>query len=412
MSEASRYTASLPYLTAELPGIGGVIKRYDEDFIVEEWPLYPAAGEGTHTYFMIEKRGLTTLAAIRILAAKLGRKHQEFGYAGLKDAHAVTRQMLSIEHVDPARIESLSLSRIRILSVTRHTNKIKLGHHSANQFSLKIRDTIESPLPRATAIFDVLRARGVPNYFGLQRFGTRGDNAKIGRAILHDDYDEAIAIMLGRPAPGDQPASRRARELFDAGDLRGAAAAWPRHLSPPIRACRALVQSGGDAKAAWRTVHHTLRKLYVSSVQSELFNRVLARRIAAIDRLQDGDIAWKHRNGASFLVEDAALEQPRCDAFEISPTGPLPGRRTTEAQGEPGRLEEELMHEAGLTREQMRIRDGTKLDGARRPLRVPPADATIDAGQDDRGPFLHLSFALPPGAYATNVTREICKTDA
>lgn len=399
----------LPFLTADLPGIGGVIKRYDEDFVVEELPLYPASGTGTHTYFVLEKRGLTTPAAIDLVARALGCNRRDFGYAGLKDAHGITRQRVSIEHIDPRRVESLEFSRIRIHSIIQHTNKIKLGHLSGNHFDIKLRDTAESSAAPVAATLDVLTRRGVPNYFGPQRFGARGDNAVIGRAILRDDYDEAIAQLLGRPGLIDRGEVRKARELFDAGDVTAAADTWPRGMDTQRRVCRALIKNNSDAKRAWRAVDHSLRKLYVSAVQSELFNKVLARRIATLDGLVEGDIAWIHRNGACFRVEDPAIEQPRCVAFEISPTGPLFGRRMTEPGGTAGELESEVRAQSGLTKEQIRVKDGTKLDGARRPLRVPLGVVQTDEGEDDRGYYLRLSFTLPPGAYATCVTREVCK---
>ncbi|MEK6800008.1 MAG: tRNA pseudouridine(13) synthase TruD [Planctomycetota bacterium] len=411
MSITDTRVANLPYLTPDLPGAGGVIKRYDEDFIVEELPLYLPSGQGTHVYFQIEKRGLPTLAAIQHLARALGRQPRDIGYAGLKDAHGVTRQMLSLEHIDPARVSSVSLSRIKVLSVDRHTNKLKLGHLAGNRFVVGIRETAEDALPAAKQVFDILIRRGVPNYFGPQRFGARGDNAAIGLALLNDDYSEALALVLGRPGPADHGEARRARERFDAGDYSAAAEAWPRGVfAQQSRICRAMAKAGGDARKAWRAVDHTLRKFYLSAFQSALFNQVLAERIAAIDHLHTGDVAYKHANGACFHVEDAALEQPRCEAFEISPTGPLFGKRMTDTRGEPGQLEAGVLARSGITREQLVARDGGKLDGARRPLRVPLTNATIDARTDDRGPVLQISFSLPAGAYATNVAREICKS--
>ncbi len=408
-AEPTNLEDRLPYLTADLPGVGGAIKRYDEDFVVEELPLYEPSGEGTHTYFAIEKRGLPTPAAIKLIASRLGKRPHDIGYAGLKDAHGVTRQMLSVEHVDPEQIERLELSRISVLSIDRHTNKLKLGHLAGNRFAIKIRDTVAAPLPIGRSIVEVLTARGVPNYFGPQRFGARGDNAAVGLAVLRDDYEEAIALILGRVGPADQGEVRRARELFDDGDLQAAADAWPRRFDSNARLCRALIRVDGDAGRAWRAVDHTMRRFYISAVQSDLFNRVLARRVANLDRLETGDIAWIHRNGACFHVEDAAIEQPRCDAFEISPSGPLFGRKMTEASGPPGQLEANVLAETGLEKGAIRSKDATRLTGARRPLRVPLSTPIIEDGDDDRGPYLRLTFDLPPGAYATGVTREICK---
>lgn len=401
--------SDLPYLTRDLPGVGGAIKRCDDDFIVEEMPRYEASGEGTHIYFQIEKRGMTTPAAIRLIADALGRRPQEIGYAGLKDAHSVARQMLSIEHINPAKVTGLSLARIRVVSTSRHTNKIKLGHLAGNRFEIKIRDTAEGALARAEPVVERLASRGVPNYFGPQRFGVRGDNALVGLAVLHGDLESAIALILGRPGRFERDDVRRARELFDKGDFAAAADAWPRELKGPGRVCRALTDGGGDPRKAWRAVDHSLRKLYFSAVQSELFNRVLTKRIDSIDMVQAGDVAWKHANGACFVVEDASVEQPRCNAFEISPTGPLFGRKMKEPSGDPLEIEQQALSHTKLGAAQLRAQDGAKLDGARRPLRVPLQDPRLDSGTDNNGPYLRIAFALPPGSYATVVTREICK---
>lgn len=399
----------LPYLTADLEGVGGEIKRYDEDFVVEEIPRYPASGEGTHVYFTIEKRGLTTHRAIGMIARALGKRDQDIGYAGLKDAHGVTRQTMSVEHVEPLKVESLKFDKMRIVSVTRHTNKLKLGHLAGNRFILRIRNTLNSPLQRAKPIFDMLVARGVPNYFGPQRFGVRGDNAIIGQAVLCEDFDKVIALMLGKPTPMDRGDAKKARELFDAGDLEASATYWQKGFREQAKLCRALIQVKGNVRKAWRTVHHSMRKFYVSAFQSALFNESVAKRIDRIDRLQGGDIAWKHVNGASFRVDDESVEQPRCDAFEISPTGPIFGKKMAEPTGEPGEIEEAILAQAGLARDKIRAQDGKKLDGARRPLRIPIKENHIDEGTDENGSFLRLSFTLPPGSYATCVTREISK---
>ena len=409
MSSDSIGFGDLPYMTADLPGVGGVIKRYDEDFLVEEIPLYSPSGQGTHIYFLMEKRGLTTPAAIRELAGALRRNPRDFGYAGLKDAHGVTRQMVSIEHVEPERVASLSFSRIRILSVDRHTNKIKLGHLSGNRFDLRIRDTIQAPLEVGKAIVDRLASRGAANYFGPQRFGTRGDNAAVGRAVICEDYGRAIDIMLGKPTDIDRGAARKARELFEAGDVLGAAQAWSGKFPQQARLCCAFEKFDGDAARTWRSVDRSLRMFYLSAVQSDLFNRVVARRANSLDTLMVGDVAWKHRNGACFGVEDAVTEQPRCDSFEISPSGPLFGRKMKAAGGVPGEIETAILDASGLTMEALLRWSGKGLTGARRPLRVPLSDPVIGFAEDQHGSFLRLSFQLPPGSYATVVTRELCK---
>ncbi len=404
-------TLHWPCLTADLPGIGGTIKLRPEDFLVDEIPLYEPSDTGTHLYLHVEKRGITTLEAIRRIARTAGKTPRQIGYAGLKDSDAVTRQTFSVEHTDPDRFRNVDLGSLRILDIRRHTNKLKLGHLQGNHFVIKVRDHRPADLPHAHRIIDTLIRRGMPNYFGPQRFGARGDNGFIGRAIIRGDYQAAVDIMLGQPGPRDHGDILLARKLFDQGRLPQAAVTWPESCRQQRQLSRALLKTAGNPRQAWTAIDAGLRRLLLSACQSQLFNNVLARRIDQLDRLQQGDMAYKHRNGACFRVEDPLVEQPRCDALEISPTGPVYGKRMTEATGQPGRLEAQILDDAGLQRADFRTINGVKLDGARRPLRVPLGNLDLDHGNDDHGPFVRLDFSLPKGSYATCLTRELCKTD-
>jgi len=145
---------------------------------------------------------------------------------------------------------------------------------------------------------------------------------------------------------------------------------------------------------------------YVNALQSDLFNRVLAERLPDLDRLENGDLAWIHAKGAVFLVEDADAEQPRCNDGEISPSGPLFGRKTTAASGEPGAREAAVLAASGLEPKDFRLPGAGRLDGRRRPLRVPLLDATVE--EDAEG--LLLRFPLPKGSYATALLAEVQKT--
>jgi len=412
MSKASLgYRDDLPYLTTDLPGVGGEIKRYDEDFIVEEIPRYEPSGDGTHVYVTIEKSGMTTPEAISLLAKRLGRRPGEFGYAGMKDAHGVTRQRVSIEHIDPKQLENLDLTRLRVCDVSRHTNKIKLGHLAGNRFTIRIRDCAPNPLDRVGAILKTLDRRGVPNYFGPQRFGVRGDNAEVGLCVLRRDYAGVMSRILGRPMAFERPDIQEARRLFDAGDYAAAAGAWPNRFHDQARLCAILAEGNGNAKRAWQTVRRQQRSLYFSALQSALFNQIVARRIGQLDRLLLGEVAWIHRNGACFHVEDVGAEQPRCDAFEISPTGPLFGRKMKAPSGEAAELEMAVLRDAGLEPLEVASPEHARLDGARRPLRVPLTDTSFDVGEDRHGRFVEVRFALPPGSYATVVLRELTKVN-
>lgn len=388
----------------------GVIRAELDDFFVEEVPLYEFAGVGDHTLFRVEKRGLTTHQAVRDLARALGVSDREIGYAGLKDSRAVAQQWFSIEHILPERIEQLTIPRLTVLEISRHRNKLRLGHLKGNQFRIKVRpagEPLERHMQRIQSELDRLQHAGMPNRFGEQRFGARFDTWKIGRALLRKDADEAIALMLGRPGSQDHGPVRRARELFDAGEFSAAAEAWPRMFHEERRVLRALAGSHGKARAALRALSPARRRLYLSAYQSHLFNQVLDQRMPlGLGRLLEGDLAWRHVGEAVFLVTDPEREQPRADTFEISPTGPIFGFRCSRPQAAPGEMEAAVLDTEGLTAEMFR-EPGLRLKGGRRPLRVQPVDPRVDALVDEHGPCLVLRFGLPSGAYATVLLNEL-----
>ncbi len=398
-----------PCLTGEVPAVPGVLRRFNEDFVVEEAPLYEPEGYGDHVFFTIEKVGLSTHRAVADIAAALGVCPRDIGLAGLKDARAVTRQTFSVEHVEPARIEALELPRIRVLSARRHPRKLRVGHLAGNRFAIRLRDADPGRLEHVRRVLAVLERRGVPNYFGRQRFGTRGDTAEIGRRLIAGDVAGAVSLIAGTPGPEDAGAVREARERFQAGDYGGAAPLWPRAYGAHARLSRAMAREAGDARRALHAFDRRLLRLFVHAYQSWIFNEVLARRIQGLDRVRDGDLACRHDSGGIFRVEDAAAERARAAAFEISPTGPLPGPAMREPLGEPGAIEREVLRTAGLRLDRFPAKGPFRVTGGRRPLRFRLAGASVEPGCDDAGACFEFRFTLPPGCYATAVLREIGK---
>ena len=404
---------SLPFLTEDLPGVGGIIKVRPEDFLVEERPLYEASGSGTHTYALIEKKGLGTREALERIAKALGIVRRDIGSAGLKDAHAITRQWISVEHVPPERLEQLSVPDVQILQTSRHTNKLKVGHLRGNRFVIRLRHLavpVEQALPIAEAALSILSRRGVPNYFGPQRFGNHQDNHLLGKAIAWNDAVEFVDLLLGRPQKAlDSAPIVKARSLYDQGQYEKAFKAWPGTFADQRRALRAIIAAKGKKKRAFYTVDRHLKGLFISAYQSYLFNRVLAARMPEIDQLRLGDMAYKHDNGACFRVEQPEDEQPRCDRFEISPTGPLLGQRTTRLTGPAGEIENDILDQENLGEGEFRHMKWLGARGGRRPLRFQPRDAGLTPGEDDLGPYLELRFELDAGCYATTLLTEITK---
>ncbi|MBI5725335.1 MAG: tRNA pseudouridine(13) synthase TruD [Planctomycetes bacterium] len=400
----------LPYTTAWLAGVGGRIKLRPDDFRVDELPLYPLSGQGTHAFFRVLKSGVPTPVAVHRIARHMGVQPGDIGFAGLKDSQALTSQWMSLEFADAGRLERFRDSQVSICDVTWHGNKLRPGHLKANRFAIKIRDVGQAELPAAKAILDVLTARGTPNYFGQQRFGARGDTGLLGAAMVRSDIEEFVRIFLGRPMATDPPDCRAARQAFDAADFSQALRRWPRHYVDQRKALTAYMRRR-DGRAALGRIDKRFKRLFVSAFQSEIFNRVLAERIGSFDTVLAGDLAQKTDSGGIFTVEDLATDQPRAKRFEISPTGPIVGYRCNFAQGEPGRLERLTLEQFGIGKEAFERVDRMKVKGTRRPLRFPLSEPAISASADRHGQFIELAFSAPSGCYATVVLREIMKTE-
>ena len=341
-----------------------------EDFIVEELPLYEPSGTGTHTYFAIRKRKLSTLEAINRIARELQVPTRDFGYAGLKDKNAVTTQVLSVEGVAPERILRIEQPAIEVLWAERHTHKLRVGHLRGNRFELTLRDISHDAVPLVKTAMQRLVIEGVPNRFGVQRFGNKNDSHLIGKALVKADWETVVRYMHADDAPQAELARKPVEKMA---------------TSIPYR----------------------LRKLYLSAYQAYLFNTVLEKRMPHLDIFLAGDIAVKHNNGAPFLVDDPTIEQPRANAFEISPSGPLFGYKMRMPTGDVFTLETSILAEEGVRLEKFRKVVGIRLPGTRRPLRMPIQLHKVSAIDIDSDTGIRLSFTLPAGGYATVVVEEL-----
>ena len=338
----------VPLLTPDLPGIGGSTRIVPEDFAVEELPLYPASGKGEHLYLTVEKTGRTTPEVMRELARALGARERDAGAAGLKDKRAVTVQRLSF-FTSASAADALAVSGrgFRVLAAERHENKLRPGHLKGNRFRVVVRGCAPSAIGRARAICERLDQIGAANLFGPQRFGRFGDNAELGRRILSGEAE--------------------VRDRF-------------------------------------------LRRMALSALQSDIFNRCLAHRIAdgLFATAIEGDVLRKRESGGLFVCEDPAKDAPRVASHELDPAGPLPGHSLYAARGAALSREETVLDEAELDPRSFPA-GGAEMQGARRAYRVPVAELSVEElGEGDVG----LRFALPRGSYALAVLREMVKSEA
>ncbi len=299
--------------------VQGLIKQQLEDFQVEEILGFEPDGAGAHAWLRIRKRGANTRWLADAIARLAGVRRRDVGYAGLKDRAAVATQWFSVA-VDGAAEpdwDALGSTQVEVLEVTRHRRKLRRGVQTGNRFRLRVRGVAGDPHGLEARAAEVA-GRGVPNYFGAQRFGRDGDN--IARAWQ----------MLGE--------GRRVRD-------RG------------------------------------LRGIYLSAARAMLFNRVLAQRVRDDSwwRALPGEALMLDGSRSVFgIAEPDAGIEARLAALDVHPSGPLWGSGDALAGGEALAVERAALAPCAPWCDALLA---AGLEHARRALRVPLAglEATFEA---------------------------------
>jgi tRNA pseudouridine13 synthase len=297
------------------------IKRIPDDFIVEEQLGFTPSGEGEHVFLRIEKRGENTDYLARQLARLAAVPLRNVGYAGLKDRHGSTIQWFSVQL--PGQVgpdwSVLTSDAVRVLDVTRNNRKLKKGAASGNYFEIRLRELDAARLELETRLATISE-RGVPNYFGPQRFGRNGGNLD------------------------------RARELFANSGLR---------------------------------IDHHRRGMYLSAARSEIFNHILAERVRQgnWDKAMSGDV-FMFPDSQSFFKPDTITDEivERVKARRIDPSGVLWGTAASTASDHALAIEQ---HVAARYPDLCAGLEGVGMETARRPFRLSPEGLSWDFPEDD-----------------------------
>ena len=198
-----------------------LLKMIPEDFIVKEIATLPL-GKGNYNYYLLEKKGWTTLEIVKRLAQFLQILLQSIGFAGNKDKQAVTSQYISVLGVSRKKVEQFSLPDVTLTYQGSGDKRLRLGDLEGNAFDIVVRD-----LPERKA----LSLTKIKNCFDEQRFGVEKHNVPVGKALVQGRFKDACDILE-------------------------------------------LQYEGRDYLKAIRKVPKKLLRLYVSSYQSYLWNSV------------------------------------------------------------------------------------------------------------------------------------------
>lgn len=331
-----------------------------EDFVVREIPLYEFSGKGEHLILQIQKKGLTTQEALSWLSGFCGAKVRDFGTAGLKDKEGLTSQFVSV--VGKFDFSNFSHPQLKILSQTRHDNKIRTGHLKGNAFFIRLKKVSPVEAKRLFSVVGELKERGFANYFGFQRFGKFGDNYKAGEEIL-----------LGK----SRVKNPKMRNFF--------LSAYQSHLFNKWLSKRVEL-----SRFASEFSPKELSKIY--SLDEEVCRQVTQQK--HFFKLLVGDALSHYPHGRLFLCEDLGAECERFSQKLITPTGLLAGSKAYEARGVAKGFEEAVCEEFLK-----------QMNGTRRFAWVWAEGVKCEYNEEKW--HFSISFELQKGSYATVFLREV-----
>ena len=327
------------------------------DFIVDEIPLYEFTGEGEHLIVHVRKKDMTTWEMITAIAKYCKIKQRDIGYAGLKDKHAMTMQYISLlAKGNEEKLKTFNHDKIKILSTTRHNNKIRTGHLKGNHFKVRLKKVLGVQKDKLDSVLKWVKKNGVPNYFGNQRFGNYGDNWKEGKAIL-----EGTLKMRDRKTRTFLLNAYQSY-LFNN---------W---LSKRIELSMLLEAfSETDSERVFDLPEGSLSG---TKSQPHFF------------KILEGDLMMHYPFGRVFELESMEDEAKRFSEFDIAPSGLLAGTRVSRSTKVSEFIEKNYDEEISE-------------NGARRYAWIKVTD--IKKTYVEERAHYELEFSLPKGSYATNV---------
>jgi tRNA pseudouridine13 synthase len=353
----------------------------------------------------------------------------------------VTTQLFSLQGVDAGAVPDLPGAEVEV--VGRLGRPVLFGDLWGNEFEVTVAEP-DAP-ERAGAVTADLAAfatgglgadggevtgdRGgsddpttvaVPNYFGIQRFGSlRPVTHEVGLAVVREDWEAAVLAYVGAPDDREPADTREARAYAaETRDWRGALERFPRRLDHE-RAMLAALAEGESFRTALERVPTNLQRLFVHAAQSFAFNRIVSERLdrgLPLTRPVAGDVvAFVDRSAPDLAVPDTDRLQRvetgqldrvarHCERGRAFVTGPLVGTDTDLADGEPGELVRSVLSDLELAPGAFDLPGEFDSTGDRRALAV---RTDLRVGREP----LRFSFALPPGSYATTLLREYLKCD-
>jgi len=413
-------------------GLGGQLRQEIEDFIVKEITNREEGKEGKYLILELTKNDWDTHHLTRTLAKILQISQKRIGVAGTKDKRALTTQKISIFDVEAPEIEKIHLKDIQLKILGRSRKSIELGDLWGNNFTITIRN-IPCSLEEAEGLLktiteEIVTQGGVPNFFGIQRFGAvRPVTHLVGKALVEGDFEKAALMYIAEAFPDEPEETKKARQFVkETRDYKEGLKLYPLRLGHERAMMNHLIANPEDFAGAFLVLPKNLYKMFVHGYQSYLYNLILCRRIEKglpLNQAVEGDIVcFKNEVG---LPDSSKTERVTAETVtamnrllnkkRVFITAPLPGYATEFASGLPGEIEQGVLKEFKVPLKGFNIEKIPEMSskGTRRELLL-QVEPKFEASEDELNPRKSkaiLEFMLPKGSYATTVLREYMKVN-
>lgn len=398
-------------------GIGGKIKQSPEDFVVEEITkngtvlkldkTYTADDIGAETLqsgkfseFVLQKKDWNTAQALRSIAKNFRRGIKSTAFAGTKDRTAISTQLCSIFGVGPEQLNTVRIKDIQINGAWYSNSKVEMGDLLGNRFYVTVRQPNAAAEQKANDIIEELNGR-FPNYFGEQRFGSRGNNVEIGISMLKGDYEgAAMRFLTDTTNEINQSATEARKRLAGEQDFTQALQYFPGYLKYERTMLEYLSKYPSNYANAIRKLPRSLSLMFVHSVEAQIFNRELELRI-------DNDQTISMEDDITCGV-DASGFPDLSSAQKHASEAKLIVANIVGYDTKPNQVEDQVLKELEINTEMFKLPKMPELNckGTLRVLFAPYIGMEVLQDNDQN---LRFGFSLSSGCYATVLLSEFLK---
>jgi len=374
-----------------------------------------------HLHFAMQKTNWSTNDALRAITRQLRIGKKRYSYAGTKDKHAISTQVASLFAVRKQDMERLRIKDITILGMWYENDKIRMGDLIGNRFTItinrahKIREEVLKKIEDGK---NKKRKQGIflPNYFGLQRFGSSRHNTHIiGYHILKGEFDKAIWNYLAyQKGETNEKAIEFRKILVGYDEIHNIN---ERHWNKLIRECPkhlryekilmshlAKPTRRNDFVNALKKLPRGILLMFIHAIQSWIFNEEIRRRI-------NDDNITPLENEKTCGIDSFGF--PDISNIIKTPKSNVSNTRFTLVNiigyaSKINNYEKSILDEIGISTNDFKIKKMPELSskGTMRTLTTPVIGLEITNEENNS----KVRFSLPSGSYATSIMAQLIQT--